>query len=239
MRSLVVGLRGALAVLVGLGVSALFTRSAGATTYDLVADWNSSPSSNPNGPWVYLQGTTLLLYQSDLVPFGDPGFAPGPNFGNFLPAFWQPVAGGDISIHSVDGHNGNPSLGNATLTWNAPADGRINISGYLYYDQIAVERSNDFILSLGGTTLTSGTISYLDQSKTLLSFNGLSVTSGEVLSLTLERSPGQDNGSITNLDLTVNETVTPLPAAFPLFATGLGVIGLVGWNRKRKAREAL
>jgi hypothetical protein len=29
--------------------------------------------------------------------------------------------------------------------------------------------------------------------------------------------------------------VTPLPAAFPLFATGLGALGLLGWRRKRKA----
>jgi hypothetical protein len=28
---------------------------------------------------------------------------------------------------------------------------------------------------------------------------------------------------------------TPLPAALPLFATGLGALGLLGWRRKRKA----
>jgi hypothetical protein len=28
---------------------------------------------------------------------------------------------------------------------------------------------------------------------------------------------------------------TPIPAALPLFATGLGTLGLVGWRRKRKA----
>lgn len=27
---------------------------------------------------------------------------------------------------------------------------------------------------------------------------------------------------------------TPLPAALPLFATGLGALGLRGWRRKRK-----
>ena len=32
--------------------------------------------------------------------------------------------------------------------------------------------------------------------------------------------------------------VTPLPAAFPLFATGLGALGLLGWRRKRKALAA-
>ena len=29
--------------------------------------------------------------------------------------------------------------------------------------------------------------------------------------------------------------VTPLPATLPLFATGLGALGLLGWRRKRKA----
>jgi len=31
-----------------------------------------------------------------------------------------------------------------------------------------------------------------------------------------------------------NEGTTPLPAALPLFATGLGGLGLLGWRRKRK-----
>jgi hypothetical protein len=31
---------------------------------------------------------------------------------------------------------------------------------------------------------------------------------------------------------------TPLPAALPLFATGLGVMGLFGWRRKRKGATA-
>lgn len=30
----------------------------------------------------------------------------------------------------------------------------------------------------------------------------------------------------------------PLPAALPMFATGLGVLGLLGWRRKRKAAAA-
>jgi hypothetical protein len=32
---------------------------------------------------------------------------------------------------------------------------------------------------------------------------------------------------------------TPLPAALPLFATGLGGFGLLGWCRKRKAQAAV
>ncbi len=31
------------------------------------------------------------------------------------------------------------------------------------------------------------------------------------------------------------DSETPLPAALPLFATGLGGLGLLGWRRKKKA----
>jgi hypothetical protein len=32
------------------------------------------------------------------------------------------------------------------------------------------------------------------------------------------------------------EVGTPLPAALPLFATGIGGLGLLGWRRRRKAQ---
>jgi hypothetical protein len=34
-------------------------------------------------------------------------------------------------------------------------------------------------------------------------------------------------------------SATPLPAALPLFATGLGAMGLLGWRRKRKNAAAI
>ena len=34
-------------------------------------------------------------------------------------------------------------------------------------------------------------------------------------------------------------TPTPLPAALPLFISGLGALGLLGWRRKRKAAASL
>jgi hypothetical protein len=34
-------------------------------------------------------------------------------------------------------------------------------------------------------------------------------------------------------------STTPVPAALPLFATGLGVMGLFGWRRKRKNAVAI
>jgi hypothetical protein len=39
---------------------------------------------------------------------------------------------------------------------------------------------------------------------------------------------------IATVSIVVTPTATPLPAALPLFASGLGVMGLLGWRRKRK-----
>jgi hypothetical protein len=43
---------------------------------------------------------------------------------------------------------------------------------------------------------------------------------------------GSDTWSTVNGDLIAS---TPVPAALPLFAPGLGAMGLLGWRRKRKA----
>jgi hypothetical protein len=39
--------------------------------------------------------------------------------------------------------------------------------------------------------------------------------------------------------LSPDTAATPLPAALPLFATGLGAMGLLGWRRKRKKAAAI
>ena len=44
----------------------------------------------------------------------------------------------------------------------------------------------------------------------------------------------QDDGAF-RLEGVVGSVAAPLPAALPLFATGLGALGLIGWRRKKKA----
>jgi hypothetical protein len=45
-------------------------------------------------------------------------------------------------------------------------------------------------------------------------------------------------GAGSSVTVTPVVSATPLPAALPLFATGLGALGLLGWRRKRKAQAA-
>ena len=47
-----------------------------------------------------------------------------------------------------------------------------------------------------------------------------------------------DNGGYADLSTEIISSNTPLPAALPLFASGLGALGLLGWRRKRKAQAA-
>jgi len=50
---------------------------------------------------------------------------------------------------------------------------------------------------------------------------------------------GEYSGSNIGLDLRVHLSPVPLPAALPLFGTGLGIMGFIAWRRKRRmAAEA-
>ena len=47
-----------------------------------------------------------------------------------------------------------------------------------------------------------------------------------------------DYGIVVSSNVGNEPLVTPLPAALPLFATGLGALGLLGWRRKRSTLRA-
>ena len=55
----------------------------------------------------------------------------------------------------------------------------------------------------------------------------------------IDNRNGNDGVFDTSLNLIPIGQATPLPAALPLFATGLGGLGLLGWRRKRKTQAAV
>ena len=57
-----------------------------------------------------------------------------------------------------------------------------------------------------------------------------------VPNLLFESSTGDFLG-VTNGASLLAQTETPLPATLPLFATGLGALGVLGWRRKKKAAK--
>jgi hypothetical protein len=54
--------------------------------------------------------------------------------------------------------------------------------------------------------------------------------------LTIEGNTNPSEWFVDDISVPGGTTATPLPAALPLFATGIGGLGLLGWRRKRKAR---
>jgi hypothetical protein len=128
---------------------------------------------------------------------------------------------------------------------------------------VNITTSTDSALSLG-TTYTSGSFSnspasfdfgtgfFLEGDEfdialasaltpaDLASSNSFAIASGEedfFFILCFEFNPEGicASRSVTGGFLDAVPTATPLPAALPLFAGGLGAIGLCGWRRKMKA----
>ena len=101
--------------------------------------------------------------------------------------------------------------------------------------------------SNGAQPFEIGTFEISDSSR-FLAFS-VGVAAGDLVSGLIPITPGTDYLQLT-IDLpdglqaaafqTDNALVflapdaTPLPAALPLFATGLGALSLLGWRRKRK-----
>ncbi len=92
--------------------------------------------------------------------------------------------------------------------------------------------SVNIVTAGSGSPVNSWTLETLDftatSASTLISLLG--TNSGGV-----QEYIGLDNVNLID----TGASATPLPAALPLFATGLGAMGLFGWRRKRKSAAAI
>ena len=89
-------------------------------------------------------------------------------------------------------------------------------------------------------TVTSGVLTFVDYNASFMT--GHSPPSGDEWVLALGLSGSSSSGflgGVQNFIQAGSSTFAAakprLPAALPLFATGLGAMGLLGWRRKRKA----
>ena len=73
----------------------------------------------------------------------------------------------------------------------------------------------------------------------VLDFGGLGGASSPLYGGAFYNGQGNNNAFARSASGGVEVSATPLPAALPLFATGLGAMGLLGWRRKRKNAAAI
>lgn len=225
--------------------------TASVITYDLTVDEDANAGNlNPDGVWTFLSGASVLSHTS--IPASGSCFSGYAGLssvyalnnvaGNCIPAFavatgTGPGSGadfqtGDVIVHSQDNTNGSGN-GQAFVTWTAPADGTITIDGLIWYAHAGVSRSNDFILTLGASTLSSGTVAFNSATgfnrANALSFNGggsFGVSAGDLVSLEILRSSGETGGSIAGIDLKVTETTALSAVPEP---SQIGIILLGGF----------
>jgi len=140
-----------------------------------------------------------------------------------------------------------------------------NMSASVLFSNGAAFLTGDF----GGSALDQATIGSTQQSATsaVTQFGSLSVFSASASNTAIPASITQ-SFALSNIDLDASFSIsqtgafgydvygdltsgnirvsspapvpsTPIPPALPLFATGLGALGLFGWYKKRKAKAAL
>ena len=152
----------------------------------------------------------------------------------YPPGTWITAPGGSNWI--------TPSAGGGTTATDAP------VGEYVYTlhfadpgTDIPIRWSSDngatFSLNGGATLSTVGDNGF----SSLVSFviPALSFALGDNYFTVTVQNISCDCNNPTGLLVSTPEfaapTATPLPAALPLFATGLGALGVFGWRRKKKA----
>ena len=110
----------------------------------------------------------------------------------------------------------------------------------------STDASTTFTQQGGGDWLVGGTSPAIATYTLLASISSTSAITGIFLDVfnnsTLPADgPGRQpvNGNFVVSEFALDASTTPLPAALPLFATGLGALGVLGWRRKRKNAAAL
>jgi uncharacterized protein (TIGR03437 family) len=250
------------------------TSPVGTTVYDLSSNWSNSSNPNGPWsinqgatplPFVPLwnAGSNSTIASS----CNQPAWAPSNVPGRFLPAFFklnacaaadpglstvdpnnppQPnIVAGDVVVHTVDGFNGNPSLGAANILFTLPPSGgagAYTISGSLWdalSSSTSSSRPQDWSLFLGGTQISSGRLSGAVSRSRAQTFSQVeTLNPGDQVKLQIVEDPASGAGFFVGVDLTitpVNSTPPPANCSYALApatqvfpaATGTGTVGVL------------
>jgi hypothetical protein len=190
----------------------LLSESAQAVTFSYTEDLVTVPTSVSNVVPTSSTGTVVLETLSipgvTRSPFENFNATPGPGYGS---AYISINIGSALSSF-------NTPENSLSIFWGSP-DSYNTLSFYASKDGTGTP-----LFSLTGSSLLIQTYGHdLVNFQTLDGFFNSVVLSSTSYSF-----------EFANLTAYDPPTVTPLPAALPLFATGLGALGLLGWRTKKK-----
>jgi hypothetical protein len=181
--------------------------------------------------------STQLSVAYNLPDYGS--FSGTVNAGSAQPEEWNltPVAIVGVNIFAENAVLGSTQV--PTIFWQEPGDST-KWNAFSFFVQNATQGVLAF------SDLTAGNISSLSQGLGILGCVSRGVaaacpvlTNGQTQTVPL-LILSNNAYTVSAMDVTFTDqadvaSTTPLPAALPLFATGLGALGLLGWRRKRKA----
>jgi hypothetical protein len=221
----------ALATAVMAGALTVATRaSASTTTYSTWADYNAATTGNQT---ITFDGLGIAYWDGNPTGLTQSGVAftqPDHRLFTFSPSFYATTGLTSDYLNL----NSNGSVLNITLP--APIFAFATDVGSLENFGNTSDPTITFNFTGGTGSITLN--NYLSSSANTLAFFGISSTTS-FSSITIN---DPTNGLILdNFTFTIEPaaSATPLPAALPLFATGLGALGLLGWRRKRKGASAI
>jgi len=209
-------------------VAVIDSAGAGVLEYNTLTSFNAAAGATTTINFDSLSPIAIHTY------FGDPGSVSlgGDTFSSSQALFaFKPAIYYSSSFLSAQ-TQANPPFNSLTIQTAG-----VNAIGFTYGD-FFVALPNLTVTINGGTpvSLTPAT-----SSGTFVGFTDTSLITSIVLTET-GSLPARDGAVLDLINvLQTQQTVsaTPLPAGLPLFATGLGVIGLLGRRRKRKNAAAL
>lgn len=209
--------------------------------YDLDADW--SDAVNPSGPWAYNSepGTPIAMHvngwDSDFSG-PQPAWATAPGavpvwFKTVSPAV--PTGPTDLPVGTIGAHASN--TGNPGISWTAPVDGDVSVSGGIWLARKTLGRSMDWTLKVNGVPTTSGNVNSGDSFTSSNPFdlvNGsggpsaltFSLLVGDVVDLELVKAPASPFSEFVGLNLTITQTVSTVPPPWPVILTGRELMNL-------------
>ena len=149
----------------------------------------------------------------------------------------------DLEISST-GNNGPVILDFGTVPTGVDATYQgtigVNFSGSELETTTAPTGNGYSVIDTCQSSVPSGTAcsEYVDFNQTTATLPGI-YTIDQTIDWTIMNSTTGNVLDPVTFEYSINVgdvSATPLPAALPLFAGGLGLIGLFGWRRKRKAQ---